>query len=265
MSAIMDLSKNELHAILDIMDQCLSISNKNNLLAVLNQIRNILPFDSAALAIPDASTNKLSGHSTKLICHSYSPEWVSTYIKNKFVTADLVVTSGCNESVLYSWYDAYFLYENMDDNLSEYISVVSNHRLDESCYNNPPKLFTTFFSVPSKDNNIAPRYFNILEHVMPHLHEAVRRLCQSSVDIEQTNKFNNNKKIDQQVWKLLTNREQEILKWAVRGKTSWEIGRILSISERTVKFHFKNTYEKLNVVNRSQAVAKAVSQGFVFI
>jgi LuxR family quorum-sensing system transcriptional regulator CciR len=41
----------------------------------------------------------------------------------------------------------------------------------------------------------------------------------------------------------------------IEGKTSWEIGKILATSERTVKFHLKNVYAKLNVCNRAQAVA----------
>lgn len=55
----------------------------------------------------------------------------------------------------------------------------------------------------------------------------------------------------------LTAKEKEVLKWVIEGKTSWEVGRILSMSERTVKFHLKNVYTKLNVSNRAQAVTVA--------
>ena len=58
----------------------------------------------------------------------------------------------------------------------------------------------------------------------------------------------------------LTQREKECLTWAAEGKTTWETGQILGISERTVIFHLKNVAQKLNVTNRSQAVARAVSQ-----
>ncbi|MDM0116498.1 helix-turn-helix transcriptional regulator [Variovorax sp. J22R133] len=53
----------------------------------------------------------------------------------------------------------------------------------------------------------------------------------------------------------LTSKERDVLKWVGEGKTSWEIGRIMYTSERTVKFHLKNVYAKLNVSNRAQAVA----------
>lgn len=56
----------------------------------------------------------------------------------------------------------------------------------------------------------------------------------------------------------LTDREKEILLWLMEGKSSWDIGQILSISERTVKFHVNNICVKLNAVNRTHAVAKAI-------
>lgn len=51
----------------------------------------------------------------------------------------------------------------------------------------------------------------------------------------------------------LTKKEMEIMSWVTRGKTSHEIGRILEITERTVKFHLSNVYLKLGVSNRAQA------------
>ncbi|NWB23801.1 MULTISPECIES: response regulator transcription factor [unclassified Pseudomonas] len=61
--------------------------------------------------------------------------------------------------------------------------------------------------------------------------------------------------------KPLTPKEREILHWAVEGKTVWEISRIRSVSQATVKFHLRNIYGKLQVTNRVQAVNEAVKQG----
>lgn len=55
----------------------------------------------------------------------------------------------------------------------------------------------------------------------------------------------------------LTVRERECLKWAAAGKTNSEIGQILGISENTIRFHFKNTFRRLGVHTRAQAVAVA--------
>lgn len=56
----------------------------------------------------------------------------------------------------------------------------------------------------------------------------------------------------------LTPREREVLRWTAAGKTSAEIGRILGVSTRTVNFHVAAILLKLDAVNKTQAVVKAV-------
>lgn len=57
----------------------------------------------------------------------------------------------------------------------------------------------------------------------------------------------------------LTARELDCLRWAADGKTSWEIGQQLGISERTAIFHLNNSARKLGVMGRRQAIARAMS------
>ena len=48
------------------------------------------------------------------------------------------------------------------------------------------------------------------------------------------------------------------------GKTDWEIGTIMGVSEATARFHVDNARRKLGAVNRAQAVACYVAaNGFV--
>ncbi len=61
----------------------------------------------------------------------------------------------------------------------------------------------------------------------------------------------------------LSPREKEVLNWIRKGKTSWDISKILCISERTVNFHIKNTMQKLDAVSRIHAVAKAIEKGMI--
>lgn len=63
--------------------------------------------------------------------------------------------------------------------------------------------------------------------------------------------------------KPLSERERECLSWVTEGKTSWEIGNILGISERTVHFHLGNACRKLGVNNRQHAVARALLLGLL--
>ncbi|MEJ2407734.1 MAG: LuxR C-terminal-related transcriptional regulator, partial [Candidatus Thiodiazotropha sp.] len=62
---------------------------------------------------------------------------------------------------------------------------------------------------------------------------------------------------------LLTERESEILTWASQGKSAPEMAMLVGITERTVRFHLKNIYQKLNVSNRAHAIAEAVKIGIL--
>ena len=63
--------------------------------------------------------------------------------------------------------------------------------------------------------------------------------------------------------KILSVREREVVSWTAYGKTAWEIGEILNISERTVVFHLESAKRKLSVNNKYHLVMKAVSMGCV--
>jgi len=61
----------------------------------------------------------------------------------------------------------------------------------------------------------------------------------------------------------LSEREESVLTWLKHGKTSWEVAKILDITENTVNFHIKNIKRKLNATNRQHAVAIAIAKGIV--
>lgn len=58
--------------------------------------------------------------------------------------------------------------------------------------------------------------------------------------------------------RTLTKRELEVIRWTAQGKTSAEIGQILSLSDHTVNAYMNNAIKKLDCVNRTQLVAKAI-------
>ncbi len=61
----------------------------------------------------------------------------------------------------------------------------------------------------------------------------------------------------------LTEREYEVLKLVVDGKSNYEIAQILKISEHTSKAHVCNIIQKLVVDDRTQAAVKAIKEGIV--
>lgn len=61
----------------------------------------------------------------------------------------------------------------------------------------------------------------------------------------------------------LTNREIECLNWTLKGKTAWEIGVILGISQSTVVTHLNNGRKKFGVYSKHQAVICALRLGVI--
>ncbi len=61
----------------------------------------------------------------------------------------------------------------------------------------------------------------------------------------------------------LTPRELEALRWTMDGKTAWEVGAVLGISERTAVLHINNAMHKLGCVSKHQAVLKALRLGLI--
>ena len=59
----------------------------------------------------------------------------------------------------------------------------------------------------------------------------------------------------------LTPRELEVLKLVAAGSSNRDIGKVLFLSEATVKSHLVHIYDKLGVLSRTSAVAAAREQG----
>jgi DNA-binding NarL/FixJ family response regulator len=64
-----------------------------------------------------------------------------------------------------------------------------------------------------------------------------------------------------QAFPELTSREHEVLELIARGLNNQAIANRLSISEKTVRNHISNIFNKLQVVDRAQAIVKAREAG----
>jgi LuxR family maltose regulon positive regulatory protein len=55
----------------------------------------------------------------------------------------------------------------------------------------------------------------------------------------------------------LTGRQRQVLSLIARGHTNKEIARLLGISQRTVKFHVADLFQRLGTSNRTETLARA--------
>lgn len=58
-------------------------------------------------------------------------------------------------------------------------------------------------------------------------------------------------------------RQLDILKLSMEGKSSWAVGCLLGISENTVNYHIKQLFKELGVSTKQQAIVKALELGLV--
>ena len=131
-----------------------------------------------------------------------------------------------------------------------YLDTLVKYQPLEAAYTLILRLFLIRHSVTP---TIEKRLKNLLPYLMPHFHAL----------FNQPGDFNQKKLCAPK----LTQREQEVIHWLLKGKSGWEIAKIIGKTQRTVKFHLANIYLKLNAENRTQAIIKALyywgEDGFV--
>jgi len=110
---------------------------------------------------------------------------------------------------------------------------------------------TSFFVFAGRPNTLGAKQAYLADLVIPYLHASWVR-SQVSWPLDRAG-------VKPAKAGLLTPREQQILQWIYHGKSNIEIGMILDISPLTVKNHVQKTLRKLNVLNRTQAVGRALA------
>jgi len=63
----------------------------------------------------------------------------------------------------------------------------------------------------------------------------------------------------------LTERELEVLQLVARGLSNKEVARVIGRTDETVKIHLKNTFAKLGVADRTEAVTVALTRGLIHL
>ena len=61
----------------------------------------------------------------------------------------------------------------------------------------------------------------------------------------------------------LTDRQRDCVMWAARGKSDWEIAKVLGVSEATVGEHLRHAYERYGVGKRTLVAIHALFDGTI--
>ncbi|WNO10688.1 LuxR family transcriptional regulator [Teredinibacter sp. KSP-S5-2] len=199
------------------------------------------------------SVNSLSSPQV-LTISNYPDEWIKTYFSEKLQKHDPVVKY-CFENTSPIRWDKLIKMDKYTDHYGEGVmqraaslglvnglSIPVNTRSGE----------IAIFSLASKrDENIDERMMKVLSYA-----QVFGALAMDTFQRLRRDEPGRKKE-------KLTPREIECLFWACEGKTTWEISKIVDVSERTIIFHLTSATKKLGAVNRQHAVAKAIISGLV--
>lgn len=107
---------------------------------------------------------------------------------------------------------------------------------------------------------------SIAMSILDYFHRSPKRgeRIQSNSEHSASEKHNSlseleNKPLKQKIFASLTKRETEVLQLIAKGCHVKNVSEMLDISPATVSSHIKKTYRKLNIHNRAEATAAAIS------
>lgn len=242
------LSKRDAILILELIHKTLSCRDEEQFSKIVMSMKELVPFDLALTGLANLDPLR-KVKSYNILNVNYPAEWLEVYIIKGYQAIDPVVRENFARFSLQRWKETFtrhkaprdFLHTAGDFGLTKgYTHGVKSLRGEEG----------SIFSFSGATIEYTPRTEAILEHIVPHLHNAMSLLLRP---------HDRRKEIS------LSPREKEVLKWLSCGKSTWDISIILSISERTVNFHVSNIMQKLNAVSRTHAVAVALELGLIAI
>lgn len=240
------VSKNDALTVLEVIGDCLSCTTVQDAHNIMSKIGTLIDVSNAVYGL---ATMSQQGNikNYKIINFSYPLEWLNLYRKDELHKQDPIALENFSSFNLKFWADTYKKYDT-DKNfrrLSEdyglvggYAAGIINQSKTEAC------LLSLAGNLKSH-----PRHCYLINNLTPHLHRAFAGVLQETGKPESLLK--------------ISVREKQVLNWVRHGKTTWDISVILSISERTVKFHIDNVMRKLDAVSRTHAVAIALGHGLI--
>jgi transcriptional regulator EpsA len=121
----------------------------------------------------------------------------------------------------------------------------------------------SFYVLLSSNTDITPSRRKAFHQLLPYIDATLRQIDHRPNQIfatDPSDDYCSTPELSIENVMKLSDREAEIMGWVCSGKTNVEIGLILNISTFTVKNHLQRIFKKLDVVNRSQAVARIRGQ-----
>ena len=276
--SLSELGHGDLILLLELVDQSRLVKRPSDVTVLLTRLCDHLSTDGVVGGIfpprPKKSSLKTSIHPSLQVqprlqnivvsnLHNagYSDEWLKEYERNKYFLCDPTKSARLAGHDFFKW--SYVFGKAESESEKSYIRKARQYNICQGITvgsHNGGCDRITWFSFLGAGLEENCRDQAILQYIGPYLHEA---MCASMLGDPSRVPMPNGPAPDKTTKSLLSERETEVLTWAMAGKTNWEISVILSISERTVKFHVQNLMMKLEASSRAHAVAIALGLGLI--
>jgi DNA-binding CsgD family transcriptional regulator len=245
-----NFSKQDCQHALEVFHYAAQAETSDDVRDVLVRFQELFPFEHLIGGLARlSSSGKFEGF-TNVVNVSYPDEWLYLYWQNGYAEVDPVFRAASRSPGTQIWKRTYqqatsseerdFIETARGFGLADGITTSS---VDQTCG------LATFYSFAGGEGLDAERYAQLVEYLGHHLHLALMRTAKKHAPATEN------------CVKELSPREVTILNWIKNGKTNWEVGQILGVTERTVRFHLASIFSKLDVTSRSQAVAAAMEHG----
>lgn len=195
--------------------------------------------------------NKHTSLDEAFLCSNYPSEWRERYLEEKLYYADPAVTHCLDSNVPLVWDGGMFRTSEQKKLYHESCRYGIRSGITFPIHGADGEFGLISYVSDTVANKKLQYDMNLLMPVLGLVRDYV---------------FESSKKFIQPIEEKevhLTGRELETLRWAMEGKTTWEISKIICCSEATVNFHLSNVRRKFQVSTRQQAVVKAIRLGLI--
>nr|WP_284047058.1 LuxR family transcriptional regulator [Halomonas llamarensis] len=183
-----------------------------------------------------------------VILGNYPKDWVKLYESHALYRKDPIINHSSKTSSAFFWEDSL----RRDNESNQIFNMSAQYGIEQGFtvpVHEPGCAFGSMHLAASKENlefeKVVQNYSYLISTISYIAHQQRPNLARLKP------------------YQRLTEREAECLHWVAMGKSYGEIALILSISERTVKFHAQNIIKKLDSVNIKQAMTKALRMNLI--
>ena len=181
---------------------------------------------------------------------NYPDSWAKHFVANGLYVHDPILQASLTSNFGFAWSD-----------VPKMINITNRHRkiLQDATRNGLGEGYTVPANIPgeyfgscsfaTKPGVAAPvENFPLAQLIGAFAYQTARRLKQGNVVLRDPSLS-------------LTPRQRDCLLWAIRGKTDWEIGRILGVSKETVSKHLDMARDRYGVTKRLPLAVHAIFDG----